>query len=72
VTANGSAQTAPTRFVDAGDVRLAHRRLGAGAGRAFIERQARRTTDRDPDSTQQAVGAQSRAIVEGLRFLDGA
>jgi pimeloyl-ACP methyl ester carboxylesterase len=33
------------------------------AGRAFIERQARRTTDRDPESTEQTVGAQLTAIV---------
>jgi len=33
------------------------------AGRAFIERQARRATDRDPNSTDQAVDAQFAAIV---------
>ena len=33
------------------------------AGRAFIERQARRTADRVPDSTPQAVRAQLSAIV---------
>ncbi len=34
------------------------------AGRAFLERQARRTTDRDPDSTEQTVSAQFKAIVD--------
>ncbi len=34
------------------------------AGRAFIERQARRTMDRDPDSSEQTVNAQFRAIVD--------
>jgi pimeloyl-ACP methyl ester carboxylesterase len=34
------------------------------AGRAFLERQARRTADRDPASTAQTVGAQAKAIVE--------
>jgi pimeloyl-ACP methyl ester carboxylesterase len=33
------------------------------AGRAFIERQARRTGDRDPDTTEQTVGAQFETIV---------
>jgi pimeloyl-ACP methyl ester carboxylesterase len=33
------------------------------AGRAFIGRQARRTTDRDPDSTEQTVAAQLTAFV---------
>jgi pimeloyl-ACP methyl ester carboxylesterase len=33
------------------------------AGRAFIERQARRTEDRDPDSSNQTVMAQAQAIV---------
>lgn len=33
------------------------------AGRAFIERQARRTEDRDPDSSDQTVMAQAQAIV---------
>ena len=33
------------------------------AGRAFIERQARRTADRSPESTEQTVGAQLSAIV---------
>jgi len=34
-----------------------------GAGRAFIKRQAQRTADRDPESSQQTVGAQAKAIV---------
>lgn len=34
------------------------------AGREFIERQARRAGDRDPNSTDQAVAAQFAAIVE--------
>ena len=33
------------------------------AGRAFIERQARRTADRDPGSSEQAFAAQLEAIV---------
>ena len=33
------------------------------AGRDFLERQARRTVDRDPESTEQTVGAQLSAIV---------
>jgi pimeloyl-ACP methyl ester carboxylesterase len=33
------------------------------AGRAFLERQARRTADRDPESSQQTIGAQATAIV---------
>jgi hypothetical protein len=33
------------------------------AGRAFLERQARRTADRDPESSEQTVGAQFHAIV---------
>lgn len=33
------------------------------AGHAFIERQARRTRDRDPDSTEQTIAAQLDAIV---------
>lgn len=33
------------------------------AGRAFVERAARRTSDRDPDSSEQTVGAQLTAIV---------
>jgi pimeloyl-ACP methyl ester carboxylesterase len=33
------------------------------AGRAFIERQARRMRDRDPDSAEQTVAAQFEAIV---------
>ena len=33
------------------------------AGRAFLKRQAQRTTDRDPESSQQTVGAQFTAIV---------
>lgn len=33
------------------------------AGHAFLERQARRTVDRDPESTQQTVGAQFQALV---------
>jgi len=33
------------------------------AGRAFLERQARRTADRDPESSQQTIGAQVKAIV---------
>src|SRR3954463_11203564 len=33
------------------------------AGRAFLSRQARRTMDRDPESSQQTVGAQFAAIV---------
>jgi pimeloyl-ACP methyl ester carboxylesterase len=37
--------------------------LSQRAGRAFIERQARRATDRDPNSTDQAVSAQFAAIV---------
>lgn len=36
---------------------------GQAAGRAFIERQARRTADRDPQSSEQTVGAQFQAIV---------
>lgn len=36
---------------------------GQAAGRAFIERQARRTVDRDPPSSDQTVGAQFQAIV---------
>jgi pimeloyl-ACP methyl ester carboxylesterase len=36
---------------------------GQAAGRAFIERQARRTVDRDPQSGEQTVGAQFQAIV---------
>lgn len=36
---------------------------GQAAGRAFIERQARRTVDRDPESSEQTVGAQFQAIV---------
>ncbi len=34
------------------------------AGRAFIERQARRTADRDPDSSEQTFTAQLRAIAD--------
>lgn len=34
------------------------------AGRAFLERQARRTIDRDPDSTEQTIAAQLKAIVD--------
>jgi pimeloyl-ACP methyl ester carboxylesterase len=34
------------------------------AGRAFIERQARRTRDRDPDSSEQTVNTQFKAIVD--------
>ena len=34
------------------------------AGQAFIERQARRTMDRDPDSSEQTVNAQFKAIVD--------
>lgn len=34
-----------------------------GAGRAFIERQSLRTIDRDPDSSEQAIAAQLKAIV---------
>ena len=34
-----------------------------GAGRAFIKRQAQRTADRDPESSQQTIGAQATAIV---------
>jgi pimeloyl-ACP methyl ester carboxylesterase len=34
-----------------------------GAGRAFLERQHRRTTDRDPDSNDRTVAAQLAAIV---------
>ena len=37
---------------------------GQAAGRAFIERQARRTADRDPVSSEQTVGAQFKAIVD--------
>jgi pimeloyl-ACP methyl ester carboxylesterase len=33
------------------------------AGRAFLKRQAQRTVDRDPESSQQTVGAQFTAIV---------
>jgi pimeloyl-ACP methyl ester carboxylesterase len=33
------------------------------AGRAFMERQARRTNHRDLDTTQQAIGAQQEAII---------
>jgi pimeloyl-ACP methyl ester carboxylesterase len=33
------------------------------AGRAFLKRQAQRTSDRDPESSQQTVGAQFTAIV---------
>jgi len=33
------------------------------AGRAFIERQARRTEDRDPDCSDQTIMAQAQAIV---------
>ena len=33
------------------------------AGRAFLKRQAQRTMDRDPESSQQTVGAQFTAIV---------
>jgi len=36
---------------------------GQAKGRAFIERQARRTVDRDPPSGEQTVGAQFQAIV---------
>jgi pimeloyl-ACP methyl ester carboxylesterase len=34
-----------------------------GAGRAFLKRQAQRTADRDPESSEQTVGAQFKAIV---------
>lgn len=34
-----------------------------GAGRAFIERQALRTADRDPDSSEQTIAAQLKAIL---------
>jgi pimeloyl-ACP methyl ester carboxylesterase len=49
------------------------------AGRAFIERQARRTTDRDPDAAEGTINAQFHTIVgwgrsrgpEGTRRLQG-
>ena len=34
------------------------------AGRAFLARQAQRTADRDPQSTEQTIGAQLKAIVD--------
>ena len=37
--------------------------VSQGAGKAFIERQGRRATNRDPNSTDQAVAAQFAAIV---------
>jgi hypothetical protein len=38
-------------------------RSGQAAGRPFIERQGRRTADRDPASSAETVAAQAQAIV---------